>query len=208
LTILSVVNSGVNNDFILTAAGTVYHLNVIVPQNKMSISGTCGSACGSGNPAIQVDYSVVNGQYNGSATEFSCSSPWVFNWDGDSPNECGFNTNANTVLNTPLASSFQTDCDTFAPGTDCRPTYTFSITVVLTAGALEVFNNSNSCDCVWHRVWVGLGQSKVRHNNFDERRAFRSILVWRLLVEHLRLERCWNGAMVLGRSDAVTRCLR
>jgi hypothetical protein len=142
ISIQQVVDSASINTFVLAGSGAVYHLNTIVPQTQMSISGTCGSACSSGNPALVVSY-----QSTGTNTQFTCPSPWIYWTIGVI--DCGFDTNANTVLNTPVVSSFEPGCDSFAPGTQCKTPNTLTIAIyVSTLTATIVYQALEDCECV------------------------------------------------------------
>jgi hypothetical protein len=69
---------------------------------------------------------------------------------------CGFDSNANTVLNSSVTSDFVTDCDSFAPG-DCgggNSNVETTIAVVVAATEETVFSSFQSCSCIPQHKWV------------------------------------------------------
>ena len=65
-----------------SSTGYVYHLNTIVPETNMSISGACGSTCGGGNPTVTIYMAVSD-----STSQPICPSPWGLD-NGDGENGC------------------------------------------------------------------------------------------------------------------------
>jgi hypothetical protein len=121
-------------------AGNVYHLNTIVPQTGMSISGTCGSPCAGIGQIYVIFWADLGSTYT------TCATGWV-SWvnGGES---CGIETTPQTVLNLPTSYGFMTGCDSFAPGT-CAPPSTVNTEIVIeVASTLAVLAQmDNSCGC-------------------------------------------------------------
>jgi hypothetical protein len=144
----AVANGFSSSSFFLSSGGKVYHLNTIVPQVTMSVSGTCGSAC-SGNPQVLATY------YNSEAanSQFSCPSGWGIWTTGD--NHCWHQQPAQTALNA-TASSFTTNCDNFAPGcgsSDDGNVQT-QIEITIVQGGVVVYNNDRSSNFSFQPLWV------------------------------------------------------
>jgi hypothetical protein len=139
----AVANGFASASFMLASTGKVYHLNTFLPYLGMSVSGTCGSVCGSGNPQITVGYhnADTNAQY------VCPTSPWIYWTMGGI--DCGFLSYANTSLNTVLANTLVTDCDYYQPG-NCGPAndgkVETKIEIVLTVAGTVVYDSVQECD--------------------------------------------------------------
>jgi len=132
----------------------LYHLNTVLAQGAIHISGTCGSACGSGDPNVTVNFYDLNH----ANAKYVCPSGWEPLGDP----ECYLSTTADAVLDaTPFSAG--TTCDGFAPGPSCSST-NFKLEVVLAVGGI-VFTSSNDCDCNRHETEVN--QKYYIKNNFN-----------------------------------------
>ena len=145
------------------AGGDIFHLNVMAPMAVTTLTGSCGSACGSGNPSVQVSFNAADSVEPFTAAE--CPSGW--DYEGVYPDpSCSLVTNANTVLNASPVGYF-TLCDGYAPGNQpgCSDT-TFTISITVIATGLAVFSQTpQDCECLENEVEVNQ-KYYVTSNNF------------------------------------------
>lgn len=135
LTVQAVAHSSAANTFILEDGGGVDHLNTVVTQVTGTISGSCGSACGGGNPAVTLAWSVGD--------KANCTGTTGLWGNG----ECFLNTNADTVQPGTPISGFLTSCDTFtkANNSSCQ---TYNVLVYAAVASVIKWSEDSNCDCL------------------------------------------------------------
>jgi hypothetical protein len=149
MTPAGVANGSMASSFVLDSSGYVWHLNTILPTVTDVITGSCGSACGSGD---NVTVQFQDGTDGYPQAQFTCPSGWSYG-GGEWPYNCYETVPATTNLNATLSSSF-TNCDSFAPGTSCQSVVPVIATVLDLALDAFVLNQQNDCACVPAAGWI------------------------------------------------------
>jgi hypothetical protein len=144
MTVLSLAHSNATTTFVLASTGAVQHLNSMVTVGTMAITGSCGSACGSGNPSVQVSFGAA--YYQGNNVQVGCPSGWTMEGNPPDPS-CVLITTADTDLNTVPVIAFGS-CDSFAPGN--QPTCAseiFNVQIFLVVTGASLLSKSQDCQC-------------------------------------------------------------
>lgn len=134
----SIAHTSAANSFMLSTAGKIYHLNAITTQTSYTVTGSCGSACSSGEQ-VNVAFSTW---YN--SAQYSAPSGWTCT-QGEN---CSYQTAATTDLNaSPVAVN--ADCDSFVSnGSDnCAPYVHTAIVITIVSVGTQLLNDAQECDC-------------------------------------------------------------
>jgi hypothetical protein len=160
----AVAHSAGMNSFALATTGQVWHLNAIVPAGSIAVTGSCGSACGSGNPQVNFTFNTSEVSEGSLINVALDCAGWTYA-SGDPPETCTLAENADTVLNTNVLAAL-VQCDGFVKANDNKcATEVIDLYALLALSGLRVLNSDNSCECARREVIVN--QKYYVLNNYN-----------------------------------------
>ena len=156
LTVQSVANGGRSTSFVLDSAGKVWHLNTILSQTTITVTGHCTALSCTSNPNFQVAFTQyawdlnASGSYFGNGTSGYTCGTWT-NGGNDGP-FCQVISGALPATDVNLfVSGASTTCDAFAPGQQQQCTVRLDADIALLG--ISLLHSSQNCNCATRPVF-------------------------------------------------------